>query len=257
MHLRGARAPHSERCFRKWKVLAASILFGMAAGAQALTPAQVNSFTLPNGMKFIVLESSAIPNANMYTFWKVGSRNEAPGNTGSAHLLEHMLFNKSTEHFGKAKGHKTIQDVLYEAGADFASSNMTTWYDRMNGYSTLPSGKLALAMQIDADRMPRALRLDEERKSEMAVGRNDDESGEDHPYRAQLEQPRAGPTSARPHTPAALVHALRPQCSSAWPHPAGATWRRPRPTSDRPNVSGVICNGSGMGNTKRDTNRRL
>ena len=79
--------------------------------------------------------------------YHVGSRNEAPGNTGSAHLLEHMIFNKSTENFGKANGHKTFQEVLYEAGADFASSNMTTWYDRMNGYSTLPSDKLELAMR--------------------------------------------------------------------------------------------------------------
>ena len=45
--------------------------------------------------------------------YHVGSRNEAPGNTGSAHLLEHMLFNKSTENFGKANGHKTFQEVLY------------------------------------------------------------------------------------------------------------------------------------------------
>ena len=50
--------------------------------------------------------------------YHVGSRNEAPGNTGSAHLLEHMIFNKRTENFGRAKGHKTFQEVLYEAGAE-------------------------------------------------------------------------------------------------------------------------------------------
>ena len=85
--------------------------------------------------------------------YHVGSRNEAPGNTGSAHLLEHMIFNKSTENFGRANGHQTFQEVLYEAGADSASSNMTTWYDRMNGYSTLPADKLELAMRIEADRL--------------------------------------------------------------------------------------------------------
>ena len=37
---------------------------------------------------------------------------------------------------------------------------MTTWYDRMNGYSTLPSDKLELAMKIEADRLGRALILD-------------------------------------------------------------------------------------------------
>jgi len=69
----------------KWKVLAASLALalGAVAGAQAaVTAEQVQTFTLANGMKFIVLESHGIPNANMYTFWKVGSRNEAPGITG-------------------------------------------------------------------------------------------------------------------------------------------------------------------------------
>lgn len=57
------------------------------------------------------------------------SRNEAPGNTGSAHLLEHMIFNKWTENFGKAKGHKTFQEVLYEASADFSSTRLWIYDD--------------------------------------------------------------------------------------------------------------------------------
>ena len=86
----------------KWKVLAASILLGMAATAQAKEANladEVQTFTLANGMKFIVLESHTIPNANMYTFWKVGSRNEAPGTTGLSHFFEHMMFNGS-KNFG-------------------------------------------------------------------------------------------------------------------------------------------------------------
>ena len=56
----------------KWKALAASIVLGLAASAHAAVSAdQVQTFTLANGMKFIVLESHAIPNANMYTFWPV------------------------------------------------------------------------------------------------------------------------------------------------------------------------------------------
>ena len=51
----------------KWKVLAASIVLGVATTAQAFTADQVQTFTLANGMKFIVFESSTIPNANMYT----------------------------------------------------------------------------------------------------------------------------------------------------------------------------------------------
>ena len=53
----------------------------------------VRSFELKNGMKFLVLEDHSIPNANMYLFYKVGSRNEHPGITGLSHFFEHMMFN--------------------------------------------------------------------------------------------------------------------------------------------------------------------
>ena len=56
----------------KWKVLAASIMLGLSTAAHAVSADAVQTFTLANGMKFIVLESHTIPNANMYTFWKVG-----------------------------------------------------------------------------------------------------------------------------------------------------------------------------------------
>ena len=86
-----------------------------------------------NGMTILLQQDRTSPVFTFMVVYHVGSRNEAPGNTGSAHLLEHMIFNKSTENFGRAKGHKTFQEVLYESGADAGSSNMTTWYDRMNG----------------------------------------------------------------------------------------------------------------------------
>ena len=137
-----------------------------------------------NGMTILLSPNHAAPVVTFMVVYHVGSRNEAPGNTGSAHLLEHMIFNKSTENFGKAKGHKTFQEVLYEAGADYGSTNMTTWFDRMNGYSTLPSDKLEIAMKIEADRLGRALILDEERQSEMSVVRNEYEIGENDPGQA-------------------------------------------------------------------------
>jgi len=135
-----------------------------------------------NGMKIYLSPNHAAPVVTFMVVYHVGSRNEAPGNTGSAHLLEHMLFNKSTLNFGHANHHKTFQDVLYEAGADFSSTNMTTWNDRMTGFSTLPSDKLSLAIRIEADRMSRALILDSERKPEMSVVRNEYEIGENNPY---------------------------------------------------------------------------
>ena len=134
-----------------------------------------------NGMTILLSRNPAAPVITFQVVYHVGSRNEAPGNTGSAHLLEHLLFNKSTENFGRANGHKTFQEVLYEAGCDYGSTNMTTWYDRMNGFSTLPADKLELAMKIEADRLGRALILDKERQPEMTVVRNEYEIGENNP----------------------------------------------------------------------------
>lgn len=83
----------------KWKLLLLASTLGsnllFAPQAYATSADQVKSFTLNNGMKFIVLENNTIPNANMYTYWKVGSRNEAPGITGLSHFFEHMMFNGS------------------------------------------------------------------------------------------------------------------------------------------------------------------
>jgi zinc protease len=152
-----------------------------------------------NRMPILLVPDRTAPVITFMVVYHVGSRNEAPGNTGSAHLLEHMIFNKSTENFGRAKGHKTFQEVLYEAGADFSSTNMTTWYDRMNGYSTLPSDKLELAMKIEADRLGRGLILDSERQSEMSVVRNEFEIGENNPNQALFKALLATTITAHPY----------------------------------------------------------
>ncbi|MGN6182810.1 MAG: M16 family metallopeptidase [Thermoanaerobaculia bacterium] len=152
-----------------------------------------------NGMTILLVPDHTSPVFTFMVVYHVGSRNEAPGNTGSAHLLEHMIFNKSTENFGRANGHKTFQEVLYDAGADFSSTNMTTWYDRMNGYSTLPSDKLELAMKIEADRLGRGLILDSERQSEMSVVRNEYEIGENDPWQALWKATVATAIQAHPY----------------------------------------------------------
>ena len=78
-----------------------------------------------NGMTILVVPDHTAPVFTFEVVYHVGSRNEAPGNTGSAHLLEHLLFNRSTENYGKARGHRSIQEALFEAGADF--SNSASW----------------------------------------------------------------------------------------------------------------------------------
>src|SRR5207253_9614938 len=63
-------------------------------------------------------------------------------------------------------------------------SNRPTWFDGMTGYSTVPATALELAMKIEADRMGRGLILDEERKTEMSVVRNEFEISENNPLDA-------------------------------------------------------------------------
>lgn len=130
----------------KWKVLAATIAYSVAAYAQAaLTADQVKTFTLNNGMKFIVLESSAIPNANMYTFWKVGSRNEAPGTTGLSHFFEHMMFNGS-KNYGPKMFDRTMEA---NGGANnaYTNSDVTVYQD------WFPASSLETVFKLEGDRI--------------------------------------------------------------------------------------------------------
>ncbi|MBJ7313096.1 M16 family metallopeptidase [Rugamonas sp. CCM 8940] len=129
----------------KWKVLAASVLFGLAGAAPAVTADQVKSFTLANGMKFIVLESSAIPNANMYTFWKVGSRNEAPGITGLSHFFEHMMFNGS-KHYGPKMFDRTMEAKGGSNNA-YTSNDVTVYQD------WFPAASLETVFTLESDRI--------------------------------------------------------------------------------------------------------
>jgi zinc protease len=130
----------------------------------------------PNGMNILLLQDNASPVATVQIVYRVGSKNEVLGNTGSTHLLEHLMF-KGTATFNKKNGN-SITDVLQNTGAQL---NATTWYDRTNYFETLPSDKIALALQIEADRMRNSLLLKEDKEAEMTVVRNEFERGENDP----------------------------------------------------------------------------
>ena len=129
-----------------------------------------------NGMEVLLREDHAAPVASFLLLYRVGSRNEAVGYTGSTHMLEHMMF-KGTPEMNREKGNQ-IAVVLERVGADF---NATTWYDRTNYFETVASDQLELAMSIEADRMRNALIRDDDRRSEMTVVRNELERGENDP----------------------------------------------------------------------------
>ncbi|MGW8391661.1 M16 family metallopeptidase [Pseudoduganella sp. HUAS MS19] len=130
----------------KLKILATVLAYAAAAYAQAaLTADQVKSFTLNNGMKFIVLESASIPNATMYTYFKVGSRNEAPGTSGLSHFFEHMMFNGS-KHYGPKMFDRTME-------ANGGSNNAYTNSDVTVYQDWFPASSLETIFKLEGDRI--------------------------------------------------------------------------------------------------------
>jgi len=105
----------------------------------------VQTITLENGMKILVLENSSIPNANMYLFYKVGSRNEHVGITGISHFFEHMMFNGA-----KKYGPKEFDRVMEANGGAnnaYTSENITAYTN------WFPSSSLEVIFDLEADRI--------------------------------------------------------------------------------------------------------
>lgn len=126
-------------------LLTGLLLTGTVAMAQKPKPEDVQTFTLKNGMKFMVLEDHSIPNANFYTFWKVGSRNEVHGITGLSHFFEHMMFNGS-----KKYGPKQFDRTMEAKGGSnnaYTTENSTVYTDWFQ------SGALETIFDLEADRI--------------------------------------------------------------------------------------------------------
>lgn len=131
-----------------------------------------------NGLKVLLAPRRAAPVVAFMVVYRVGSRNEAVGHTGSTHLLEHMLF-KGTPTYNKKNGTQ-IAAVLQKQGAVY---NADTWFDRTRYYEMLPADQLELAVHLEADRMRNSFIADSDRQSEMTVVRNEMERGENEPSR--------------------------------------------------------------------------
>jgi zinc protease len=127
-----------------------------------------------NGVRFLLFPdpSSSTVTVNMTVL--VGSRHEGYGETGMAHLLEHMLF-KGCKAFPK------IDQALQDHGA--AEANATTWTDRTNYYETMPATdrNLEFGIHLEADRLVNSFIKREDLAKEMTVVRNEFEQGENNP----------------------------------------------------------------------------
>lgn len=135
----------------------------------------MNEYALDNGLKVLLFADKSQPKVTVNCTVFVGSRHEGYGETGMAHLLEHMLF-KGTEL------HPKIPDALRDRGASF---NGTTWLDRTNYYETLTASdeNLEFAIRLEADRLVNSKILNEDLQNEFTVVRSEFERGENNPIR--------------------------------------------------------------------------
>ncbi|WP_343330736.1 pitrilysin family protein [Polaribacter staleyi] len=148
----------------------------------------------PNGMNILLVQDNSAPVVTVQIVYRVGSKHEVLGNTGSTHLLEHLNF-KGTPTFNKRKG-TSIDSKLNSIGARM---NATTWYDRTNYYETIPSDHIETALHIEADRMRNSLLLKEDKDAEMTVVRNEFERGENNPNSLLIKEIWATAYMAHPY----------------------------------------------------------
>jgi zinc protease len=205
--------PVSSRRFRLTALLTCSLLTGAVASAQtapALPPAAVPPAALPaasaklvlpagvtfvsevegiqeyrlrNGLRLLLFPDTSATTFTLNTTYLVGSRFENYGETGMAHLLEHMLF----------KGTPTSGNILESLGKRGADFNGTTSEDRTNYFETMTNtgDNLTWAIKMEADRMVNSKIAAEDLKTEMTVVRNEFEKGENSPFNLLFKQVRS------------------------------------------------------------------
>jgi len=126
-----------------------------------------------NGLRILLFPDNSKPTITVNVTYLVGSRHEGYGETGMAHLLEHMVFKGTPDH----------PDIPQELTEHGARPNGTTWYDRTNYYETFNATEenLRWALDMEADRMVNSFIAKEDLESEMTVVRNEFEAGENNP----------------------------------------------------------------------------
>ena len=164
---------------------AAAAFSAQAAGlpAQVREVEGVHEYRLPDGLQVLLIPDDSKPTVTVNVTYRVGSRMEGYGETGMAHLLEHLMF-KSTKNIAQ------VSTELSRRGMQF---NGSTTADRTNYFETFPSdpAQLSWALKTEAERMVHANVIKKDLDSEMTVVRNEMESGENNPFRILMEKTNA------------------------------------------------------------------
>ncbi len=148
------------------------------SGRDELSPRRVlrprfESFRLPNGLRVLLAPIQSSLTVSVWVWYSVGSKNESPGITGASHWVEHMLFEGSPRY---PKG--AIERAVAGVGGVM---NAFTGPDFTACFTTIPGDHLSIPLDIESDRMSRALFSDREIQRERSVIRSEREGNENHP----------------------------------------------------------------------------
>jgi zinc protease len=166
---------HRILLFAALPLIVPALVTAQPAGVARVTSVEgVTEYRLPNGLKILLIPDRSIDTVTVNVTYLVGSRHEGYGETGMAHLLEHLMF-RGTPRF------PNIKADFQKRGARY---NGSTSFDRTNYFETFPAnGKtLDYVLDVEADRMVKASIARRDLDAEMTVVRNEFESGENSAF---------------------------------------------------------------------------
>jgi zinc protease len=153
----------------------------MPEGVQKVTSVEgINEYRLPNGLRVLLFPDQTKQTTTVNITYLVGSRHENYGETGMAHLLEHLVFKGTPKH----------PNIPLELSSHGARPNGTTWTDRTNYFESFAATdeNLDWALDLEADRMVNSYIAKKDLDSEFSVVRNELESGENDPFRVLFQK---------------------------------------------------------------------
>ena len=154
----------------------AQTLAASPGGAQFFTEVEgISEYRFANGLRLVLAPDASKPTTTVNIVYRVGSRHENYGETGMAHLLEHLVF----------KGTATRGNIMQELNRRGMRFNGTTSYDRTNYFETFSAGEdnLRWALEMEADRMVNSRIAQSDLQTEFSVVRNEMEAGENNASR--------------------------------------------------------------------------
>ena len=211
----------------------------LPAGVSAVRSVEgITEYRLANGLQILLVPDDSKPTTTVNLTYRVGSRHENVGETGMAHLLEHMLFKGSPKH-PKVWAEFTRRGLAANGSTSFDRTNYTASFsandDNLQWY--LGWGRLMVNSHIAR----------EDLDTEMTVVRNEMESGENNPSRILVQRTMAAAYDWHPYGAASSARAAmsRTSTSPGCRPSTGATTSPTTPCSSSPasSIRSVCCSG--------------